>query len=113
MAADTLVARYNDLGSVERILRRHRDRVAALIVEPVAGNMGVVLPEAGFLEGLRALCDEHGAILVFDATRRRCCMLSSYRESEIGTAFGRSWAPLTSHNAHRDSSQSSRFFESR
>ena len=66
MAADTLVARYNDLGSVERILRRHRDRVAALIVEPVAGNMGVVLPEAGFLEGLRVLCDEHGAILVFD-----------------------------------------------
>ncbi len=48
--------------------RRHRDRVAALIVEPVAGNMGVVLPEAGFLEGLRALCDEHGAILVFDVT---------------------------------------------
>ena len=46
--------------------RGHRDRVAALIVEPVAGNMGVVLPEAGFLEGLRALCDEHGAILVFD-----------------------------------------------
>ena len=40
-------------------------------------------------------------------------MLSSYRESEIGTAFGRSWAPFTSHNAHRDSSQSSRFFESR
>ena len=66
VAADTLVARYNDLGSVERLFRRHRDRVAALVVEPVAGNMGVVLPEGGFLEGLRALCDEHGAILVFD-----------------------------------------------
>ena len=53
VAADTLVARYNDLGSVERLFRRHRDRVAALIVEPAAGNMGVVAPEAGFLEGLR------------------------------------------------------------
>ena len=66
VAADTLVARYNDLGSVERLFRRHRDRVAALIAEPVAGNMGVVAPEAGFLEGLRALCDEHAAILIFD-----------------------------------------------
>ncbi len=66
VAADTLVARYNDPGSVDRLLRRHRDRVAALIVEPLAGNMGVVPPEAGFLERLRALCDEHGAILIFD-----------------------------------------------
>ena len=66
VAADTLVARYNDLGSVDRLFRRHRDRVAALIVEPVAGNMGVVAPDAGFLEGMRALCDEHGAILIFD-----------------------------------------------
>ena len=66
VAADTLVARYNDLGSVDRLFRRHRERVAALIVEPVAGNMGVVAPEAGFLEGMRALCDEHGAILIFD-----------------------------------------------
>ncbi len=66
VAAETLVARYNDLGSVDRLFRRHRDRVAALIVEPVAGNMGVVPPEPGFLEGLRALCDEHGAILIFD-----------------------------------------------
>ncbi len=66
VATDTLVARYNDLGSVERLFRRHRHRVAALIVEPVAGNMGVVLPEIGFLEGLRSLSDEHGAILIFD-----------------------------------------------
>ena len=66
VAADTLVADYNDLASVKRLFRRHRDRVAALIVEPAAGNMGVVLPETGFLEGLRTLCDEHGAILIFD-----------------------------------------------
>ncbi len=66
VAADTLVARYNDPASVERLLRRQRGRVAAVIVEPAAGNMGVVPPEAGFLEGLRTLCDEHGAILIFD-----------------------------------------------
>lgn len=65
-AADTLVARYNDLGSVERAFRRRRRQVAALIVEPAAGNMGVVPPAAGFLEGLRSLCDEHGAVLIFD-----------------------------------------------
>ena len=66
VATDTLVAHYNDLTSVERLFRTHRQRVAALIVEPVAGNMGVVCPEPGFLEGLRALCDKHGAVLIFD-----------------------------------------------
>ena len=77
-AADTLVARYNDLGTVERLFRRHRHRVAALIVEPAAGNMGVVLPAPGFLEGLRALCDEHGAILIFDE------VISGFRVSAGG-----------------------------
>ena len=66
VAADTLVARYNDLDSVDRLFRKHRQRVAALIVEPIAGNMGVVPPAAGFLEGLRELSQEHGAILIFD-----------------------------------------------
>ena len=65
-AQHTLVARYNDLGSVERLLEEHRGRVAAIIVEPVAGNMGVVLPREGFLAGLRRLADAHGALLVFD-----------------------------------------------
>ena len=54
-AAETLIARYNDLDSVARLLRSHRRHVAAVIVEPVAGNMGVVPPRPGFLEGLRAL----------------------------------------------------------
>lgn len=66
VAADTLVAEYNDLTSVERIFAKHRNRVAALIVEPIAGNMGVVPPATGFLEGLRELADQHGAILIFD-----------------------------------------------
>jgi glutamate-1-semialdehyde 2,1-aminomutase len=66
VAALTLNARYNDLESVEAILERNRGQVAAVIVEPVAGNMGVVPPRPGFLEGLRELCDREGALLVFD-----------------------------------------------
>ena len=62
--ADTHVARFNDLGSVEGAFGEAA--VAALIVEPVAGNMGVVPPEPGFLEGLRRLCDENDALLIFD-----------------------------------------------
>jgi glutamate-1-semialdehyde 2,1-aminomutase len=65
-AQQTLLARYNDLDSVRAQLVAHRGAVAAIIVEPVAGNMGVVPPAEGFLEGLRALCDEHGTLLVFD-----------------------------------------------
>ncbi len=65
-AADTLIAAYNDLDSVTRLCRAHRGKVAAIIVEPVAGNMGVVPPATGFLDGLRAACDRHGALLVFD-----------------------------------------------
>jgi glutamate-1-semialdehyde 2,1-aminomutase len=66
VAAQTLVARYNDLDSVERLLAANRDRVAAVIVEPVAANMGVVPPAAGFLEGLRELASASGALLIFD-----------------------------------------------
>ena len=55
--ADTLLARYNDIASVEAIVSGHRGAIAAVIVEPIAGNMGIVLPKPGFLEGLRALCD--------------------------------------------------------
>ncbi len=65
-ARDTLIARFNDLDDVQRRLSTHAGAVAAVIVEPVAGNMGVVAPRAGFLEGLRTSCDEHGALLVFD-----------------------------------------------
>jgi glutamate-1-semialdehyde 2,1-aminomutase len=65
-AATTLLATFNDLASVERLFAANRNEIAGLIVEPVAGNMGTVLPEPGFLQGLRALCDEHGAVLIFD-----------------------------------------------
>ncbi|MFQ5462268.1 MAG: glutamate-1-semialdehyde 2,1-aminomutase [Phycisphaerae bacterium] len=65
-AASTLLAPYNDLQSVERLLGDHGADVAAVLVEPLAGNMGYVEPVAGFLPGLRSLCDRHGALLVFD-----------------------------------------------
>jgi glutamate-1-semialdehyde 2,1-aminomutase len=65
-ASDTLIARYNDLDSVGDLLQRHPKEIAALIVEPVAGNMGCIPPESGFLQGLRQLCDAHGAVLIFD-----------------------------------------------
>jgi len=65
-ANDTLTAPFNDLPSVEALLLANSGNVAALIVEPVAGNMGLVLPQPGYLEGLRKLCDAHGALLIFD-----------------------------------------------
>jgi glutamate-1-semialdehyde 2,1-aminomutase len=65
-AGDTLVAEFNDLDSVRQLLEGNRGEVAAIIVEPVAGNMGCVPPRDGFLEALRGLCDEHGALLIFD-----------------------------------------------
>jgi glutamate-1-semialdehyde 2,1-aminomutase len=64
--ADTLVATYNDLDSVHRLFDAHRGQIAALIVEPIAGNMGVVPPDDGFLRGLREVCSAHGALLIFD-----------------------------------------------
>ncbi|MDQ3781465.1 MAG: glutamate-1-semialdehyde 2,1-aminomutase [Actinomycetota bacterium] len=64
--ADTLTAPYNDLDAVDRLFATAGDDIAAVIVEPVAGNMGLVLPVAGFLEGVRRLATEHGALLVFD-----------------------------------------------
>ncbi|MFN0244131.1 MAG: glutamate-1-semialdehyde 2,1-aminomutase [Planctomycetota bacterium] len=66
LAALTLVAEYNDLESVERLFAQHRGEIACVFVEPVAGNIGCVLPADGFLEGLRDLCDAHEALLVFD-----------------------------------------------
>jgi glutamate-1-semialdehyde 2,1-aminomutase len=65
-SADTLVASYNNLDSVHRLFDAHRERIAAVIVEPIAGNMGVVPPADGFLRGLRDACTTHDAILVFD-----------------------------------------------
>jgi glutamate-1-semialdehyde 2,1-aminomutase len=65
-AALTLTAQFNDIASVDRLFAAHPGEIAAVIVEPIVGNMGVVPPEPGFLEGLRRACDTHGALLVFD-----------------------------------------------
>ncbi len=66
VVADTLLAPYNDLEAVEELFRREGETIAAVIVEPVAANMGLVLPKPGFLEGLRELASRHGALLIFD-----------------------------------------------
>jgi glutamate-1-semialdehyde 2,1-aminomutase len=66
VANDTLVAPYNDVAAVEEIMKHSGDRIAAIIVEPVAANMGLVLPQPGFLEALRELTYRHGALLIFD-----------------------------------------------
>lgn len=66
MVADTLLAPYNDLEAVKECFARHGESIAAIIVEPVAANMGLVLPKPGFLEGLRAICDQYESLLIFD-----------------------------------------------
>lgn len=64
--SDTITVPYNDLNAVETVCANNKDEIAAILIEPVAGNMGLVLPEKGFLEGLRALCNKTGAVLIFD-----------------------------------------------
>jgi glutamate-1-semialdehyde 2,1-aminomutase len=64
--ADTLTAPFNDLDALAALLARYAEQVAAIIVEPVVGNMGFVAPRAGYLAGLRSLADQHGALLIFD-----------------------------------------------
>ncbi|MGZ3880511.1 MAG: aminotransferase class III-fold pyridoxal phosphate-dependent enzyme, partial [Flavisolibacter sp.] len=66
VSADTLVAAYNDLDAVKQLVEENKNEVAAIIIEPVAGNMGCILPKPGFLEGLRKLCTEKGIIFIFD-----------------------------------------------
>jgi glutamate-1-semialdehyde 2,1-aminomutase len=77
-AGDTLIASYNDLASVQRLFDGHPDQIAAVIVEPIAGNMGVVPPADGFLRALQDLCAAGGALLIFDE------VISGFRASPGG-----------------------------
>ena len=65
-ANDTLTAPYNDIEAVETLILNNKNQVAAIIIEPVVGNMGCVLPKEGYLQGLRKLCDNHGIVFIFD-----------------------------------------------
>ena len=78
VAGDTLLARYNDLASVERLCEAYPGTIGAVIVEPIAGNMGVVPPAQGFLEGLRTLTARRGILLIFDE------VISGFRASAGG-----------------------------
>jgi glutamate-1-semialdehyde 2,1-aminomutase len=66
VSADTLTAPYNDLGAIKNLVAQHKGEIAAIIIEPVAGNMGCILPQEGFLEGLRQICDEEGIVYIWD-----------------------------------------------
>jgi len=66
VAQDTLTAAYNDLEGVKKVVEANKNEIAAIIVEPVAGNMGCILPKPGFLEGLRSICDQEGIVLILD-----------------------------------------------
>jgi glutamate-1-semialdehyde 2,1-aminomutase len=79
-AGDTAIARFNDLESVDRCFEAAGGKVAAIIVEPVVGNMGCVPPEPGFLEGLRDRCTRHGSVLIFDE------VMTGFRVSRGGAA---------------------------
>jgi glutamate-1-semialdehyde 2,1-aminomutase len=65
-ANDTLTAKYNDIENVKQLVAENKDEIAAIIIEPIAGNMGCVLPKKGFMEDLRELCDQEGILLIFD-----------------------------------------------
>ena len=78
VAKETLVAKYNDLDSVKALFEEYPNDIAAVIVEPIPGNMGLIMPEEGFLEGLRALTSQYGAVLIFDE------VISGFRASDGG-----------------------------
>jgi glutamate-1-semialdehyde 2,1-aminomutase len=78
VASDTLIAQYNDLSSVDALIEQHRSTIAAVVVEPIAGNIGVVPPATGFLSGLRSRCADNGIVLIFDE------VISGFRASAGG-----------------------------
>ena len=78
IAKDTLVAEFNDIDSVVKLFNENKDKIAAVIIEPIAGNMGLVIPENNFLSELRAICTEKNSLLIFDE------VMSGFRVSKGG-----------------------------
>ena len=85
-AKDTLLARYNDLNQIKDIISANANEIAAIIIEPVAGNMGCIIPEKGFLEGLRQLCDDHGILLIFDEVMTGFRLAKGGAQERLGIA---------------------------
>ena len=86
MVKHTLIARYNDLESVRALFEQYPDDVACLIVEPIPGNMNLMVPVEGFLQGLRDLCTQYGALLIFDE------VMSGFRVTFTGA---QGWCGIT------------------
>lgn len=86
IANDTLTCAYNDLDAVKRLVAENKDHVAAIIVEPVAGNMGCILPQPGFLEGLRTICDENDIVLIFDEVMTGFRLALGGAQEKLGVA---------------------------
>jgi glutamate-1-semialdehyde 2,1-aminomutase len=84
VANDTLTAAYNDLNAVKKLATEHKGEIAAIIVEPVAGNMGCILPQPGFHEGLRKLCDEEGIVFIFDEVMTGFRLASGGAQERLG-----------------------------
>ena len=85
-AQDTLLADYNNVEQVKALFEANEEAIAAVILEPVAGNMGCVLPAPGFLEGLRNLCDQHGALLIFDEVMTGFRLAPGGAQERLGVA---------------------------
>ncbi len=86
IANDTLTCAYNDLEAVKRLVAENKEELAAIIVEPVAGNMGCILPQPGFLEGLRQVCDENGIVLIFDEVMTGFRLALGGAQEKLGVA---------------------------
>ena len=94
LAKHTLVAQYNDLDSVARLLNEHKDQVACVMIEPIPGNMNLIMPTDGFLQGLRDLCTEHKTLLIFDEVMSGFRVALGGAQEALGvtpdmTAFGK------------------------
>lgn len=85
-AKDTLLAQYNDLESVANHFEQHPEQIAAIIVEPVAGNMGCIPPKRGFIGGLRKLCNDHQALLIFDEVMTGFRLAKGGAQETLGVA---------------------------